>query len=137
MMATRKTMLIILLIVGVFSVSGFSELAADEQATSSQVTPEEETVVFEPEEGERSEGSVIGHLKTRDQVITITAGPDGPLYTIKSKEGELIASNLSGEELASRFPDLHEKIEKSLADPKIWAGTDFFRYEEHVENKSP
>lgn len=123
-MCIRKTVLSILLIIGVFSVS---KLAADEQATSSQATPEEEMVVFQPEEGERSKGPVIGHLKTRDQVITITAGPDGPLYTIKSKEGAVIASHLSGEELASRFPDLHKKIEKSLADPKIWAGTDFFR----------
>jgi hypothetical protein len=80
---------------------------------------------------------VIGRLETRDQVITITAGPDGPLYTIESKEGGLIALNLSGEKLASRFPDLHERMEKSLADAKIWAGTDLFRYEEQFEATSP
>jgi hypothetical protein len=129
MMSISKTVLSTLLIAGVFSINGFSELDADEQATSSQVTPEEEMVVFEPEEGEQSKGSVIGRLKTRVQVITITAGADGPLYTIESKEGGLIALNISGEELASRFPDLHEIIEKSLADPKIWAGTDLSRHE--------
>ena len=137
MMSIRKTVSSILLIVCAFSINGFSKLAADEPATSSQATPEEEMVVFQPEEGEQSKGSVIGHLKIRDQVITITTGPHGPLYTIKSKEGGLIALNLSGEELANRFPDLHEKMEKSLADPKIWAGTDFFRHEQQVEVTSP
>jgi hypothetical protein len=137
MMSIRKTVLSILLIVCLFSMNGFNELAADEQATSSKAKPEEEVVVLQPEEGEQSKGSVIGHLKTRDQVITITAGPDGPLYTIKSKEGGMIAVNISGEELASRFPDLHEKMEKTLADPKIWAGTDLSRHEKPVETKSP
>ena len=137
MMGIRKAVLSILLIVGVLSINGFSGLNADEKANSSQEMSEEEMIVFEPEEGEKSIGSVIGRLKTRDQVITITAGPDGPLYTIESKEGELIATNISGEELASRFPDLHEKIEKSLADSKLWAGTEVFRREEQVEVKSP
>lgn len=137
MMSIRKTVLGILLIVGVFSINFFSKLAADEPATSSQATPEDEMVVSQPEEGKQSKGSVIGCLKTRDQVITITTGPDGPLYTIKSKEDRLIALNLSGEELATRFPALHEMMEKSLADPKIWAGTDFFRYEQQVEVTSP
>ena len=137
MMSIRKTVSSILLIVCAFSINGFSKLAADEPATSSQATPKDEMVVFQPEEGNQSKGSVIGCLKTKDQVITITTGPDGPLYTIKSKEGRLIALNLSGEELASRFPDLHEKIEKSVADSKTWAGTDLFRYKQQVEVKSP
>lgn len=136
-MSIRKMVFSILVIVGVFSINGLREFAADEPATSSQGTPEDEIVVFQPEEGKQTKGSVIGRLKTRDLVITITTGPDGPLYTIESKEGELIAPNLSGEELASRFPTLYEKIEKSLADPKIWAGTDFSRFKEHVETKSP
>jgi hypothetical protein len=136
MMCIRKTILGILLTVGVFSIHGFSGLAAEEQDTPSKVPQELEMVVFEPEEGERSKGSVIGSLKTRDQVITITVGPDGPLYTIKSKEGDVIALNISGEELASRFPDLHEKMEKSLADSKLWAGTDLSRQEKPVEAPS-
>ena len=121
-MCIRKTMLGILLIVGVFSMNGFSKLAADEPAKSSQATPEEEAVACQVKEGEQPDGTVIGHLKTRDQVISITTGPDGPLYTIRSKEGLEIALHLTIEELATRFPDLHVKIEKSLADPKIWAG---------------
>jgi hypothetical protein len=136
-MSIQKTVSGILLIVGVFAFNGFDKLAADEQATSSRATPEEGMVVFQPEEKEQLNGSVIGRLETRDQVIMITAGPDGPLYTIKSKEGQLVALNLSGKELAIRFPALHETMEKSLADPKLWAGTDIFRYEEQVEATSP
>jgi hypothetical protein len=130
MMSIGRTVLGILLIVGVFSINGFSKFAADEPETSAQTTPKEEMVVFQSEEGKQSKGSVIGRLETRDEVITITAGPNGPLYTIKSKEDRLIGVNLTGEELVTRFPALHERIEKSLADPKIWAGTDLFRYEE-------
>jgi hypothetical protein len=127
----------ILLMVGVFSMNGLGGLAADEQTKSSRATSEDESVVFQPEEGKQSKGSVIGHLKTRDHMITITAGPDGPLYTIESKEDGMIAININGEELATRFPALHEKIEKSLADPKIWAGTDLSRHEGQIGDKSP
>ena len=123
-MATRKIMIGVLALFAVLFVNGFSPLSAEESATSPQAAPENETVVPQTKEGEQPDGTVIGHLKTRDQVITITTSPKGPLYTIRSKEGQEIAIHLTKEELATRFPVLHEKIEKSLADPKIWAGVD-------------
>jgi hypothetical protein len=122
MMATRKIVIGVLTLFAVLFMDEFSPLAAEESATSPQAMPEEEAVAPQTKEGEQPEGTVIGHLKTRDQVISITTGPDGPLYTIRSKEGQEIAIHLTKEELATRFPDLHEKIEKSMADPKIWAG---------------
>ena len=121
-MATRKIVIGVFVLFAVLFMNGFGQLTAEESATSPQAMPEEEAVAPQTKEGGQPEGTVIGHLKTRDQVISITTGPDGPLYTIRSKEGLEIAIHLTKEELATRFPDLHEKIEKSMADPKIWAG---------------
>lgn len=125
-MKIQKNMLALFMSVTAILVFGLVGLAADEPVTSPPVTPKEEMVVSRPQAGGESGEAVIGHLETRDQVISITTGPDGPLYTIRSDEGEEIATHLTKEELATRFPDLHEKIEKSMADPKIWAGIELF-----------
>ena len=122
MMATRKIVFSVLVLFAVSFMNGFSLLSAEESATSPQAMQEEEAVVSQMKEGEQPDGTMIVHLETRDQVISITTGPGDPLYTIRSKEGQEIASHLTKEELAARFPDLHEKIEKSMADSKIWAG---------------
>ncbi len=128
MMATRKIVFSVLVLFAVSFMNGFSLLSAEESATLPQAMQEEEAVVSQMKEGEQPDGTVIGHLETRDQVISITTGPGDPLYTIRSKEGQEIASHLTKEELAARFPDLHEKIEKSMAVPKIWAGIEGFTH---------
>ena len=64
---------------------------------------------------------VIGHLKTKDKSVTIHVGPDGPLYTVTSKSGEVLAVNLSTRELSENFPELQDVAEKGIAD---WAGMD-------------
>jgi hypothetical protein len=66
-------------------------------------------------------GRVIGHLKTMDKLITMQSGPDGPLYTVKSKGGRVVAADLSAAELSARFPELSEVVERGIAD---WAGID-------------
>jgi hypothetical protein len=128
MMKIQKNILALFIFITVILVSGLVGLAADEPATSPQAMQEEEAVVSQAKEGEQPDGTLIGHLETRDQVISITAGPGGPLYTIRSNEGQEIAMHLTEEELAARFPDLHEQIEKSMADPKIWAGIEGFTH---------
>lgn len=63
---------------------------------------------------------VIGHLKTRGMWTTIRAGSHGPLFTVKSMDGEeILATNLSEEELAHAFPELEFVLNRGLA---IWAG---------------
>lgn len=47
----------------------------------------------------------LGELRGRDYTVRIDLTPDGTRYTVL-KDGELAATDLSGEELASRFPDL-------------------------------
>jgi hypothetical protein len=58
---------------------------------------------------------VIGHLKTKDKYITIRKGPDGPLYTVKSKDGKTLAMDLPAEKLYAEFPELKDVLERSIA----------------------
>ena len=58
---------------------------------------------------------VIGHLETKDKLITIRESPDGPLYTVKSEDGKILARDLAADDVGARFPELK---------PLIWAGTD-------------
>ncbi|MDP6470356.1 MAG: DUF4974 domain-containing protein [Pseudomonadales bacterium] len=83
----------------------------------------EESVTITPSVSPSHGGSsepVVGHLKTRDKVITIRAGEGGPLYTIKSEGGAILAADLTHEELAAKFPDLKRVVQGGIAD---WAGT--------------
>jgi len=70
------------------------------------------------------ESAVIGHLQTIDKFITIRTGPDGPLYTVKSDSGKVLAVDLSIRELSAKFPELEAVVEKGVAN---WAGMDLHR----------
>ena len=73
---------------------------------------------------------VIGQLKTRDKLITVRIGQDGPLYKITSKEGVVLAEDLPEKELVAKFPELKEVIEQGMAD---WADLDL----RHRETPAP
>ena len=75
-------------------------------------------------------GPVIGHLKTNDKLITIQVRPDGPLYTVTSNEGVVLAVDLPEKELVAKFPELKEVIEQGVAD---WADLDI----QHQDKPGP
>lgn len=58
---------------------------------------------------------VIGHLSTRDKFITIRTGPNGPLYTVETKDGKILAENLPAEKLCAEFPELKNVLEQGIA----------------------
>lgn len=91
------------------------------QSPAAQAQPATHTAPQNP-------GPVVGHLKTRDKLITIRTGPNGPLYTVKSHDGQTIAADLPATELSAKFPDLKQVVELGTAD---WAGMDLGDY--HVE----
>jgi hypothetical protein len=62
-----------------------------------------------------SERGVIGQIRTRDKVIIILSGADGRLYTVKSKEGNILAKDLNSGELNVKFPELKNLVENGLA----------------------
>ena len=68
-------------------------------------------------------GVSLGFLVTREYKIEIISGRQGALFTVRSKEGQLLASDISLPELAVQFPGLHQTVEGSYAsgDP-LWAG---------------
>lgn len=62
-----------------------------------------------------SGNGVIGQIQTRNKVIIIRSGADGQIYTVKSKEGDILADDLNAEELNAKFPELKEVVENGLA----------------------
>lgn len=58
---------------------------------------------------------VIGHLEKGGQVITIYAGEKGPLYTIKTKTGEVIAEKIDDTQLQARLPNLYRDLKNAVA----------------------
>ena len=58
---------------------------------------------------------VIGYLEKRDRVITIKAGPHGTLYSVATKDGEVLFENLSAEQLKAEAPEIHDLLETGIA----------------------
>ncbi len=66
---------------------------------------------------------VIGYLKGRDHMITIKAGPKGPLYSVTTADGKVLYENVSREQLSAKAPELGEFLKTAVASPAGAAGT--------------
>jgi hypothetical protein len=60
-------------------------------------------------------GGEVGHLATRDYWITMTLGPQGPRYTVRTKAGRILHRDLSAGEVEARLPKIHELISTGYA----------------------
>jgi len=58
---------------------------------------------------------VVGHLATRDRLITIEISPQGPRYTVRHKDGRVLHQSLSEKELQTRAPELHRLVKQGVA----------------------
>ncbi len=58
---------------------------------------------------------VIGHLETRHRFITIKAGPNGAVYTVKTKAGKILATDATLDQLKAQLPDVHDFLKSSVA----------------------
>jgi hypothetical protein len=79
-----------------------------------ELTPEEiqrvlETV-GEPVTGTEVDAPVYCGLRTRDHELWLLNGPEGPLYTVKSLEGKVLAERIDAARLGRDFPDLHSLL---------------------------
>jgi hypothetical protein len=63
----------------------------------------------------KAEGPVIVRLVGQHQTVTVTSGPDGPLYTAEDGDGKLIVANASLRELRQDHPEVYQFIEPSFA----------------------
>ena len=61
------------------------------------------------------QGVVIGHLHTRDKVVTISKGQKGIAYTIKTKAGKTLDANLSEKKFQAKYPALFDQIKDGRA----------------------
>ena len=61
------------------------------------------------------EGPVIVRLVGQHQSITVTSGPDGPLYTAQTADGQTIVANATLDELRVNHPEIYHFVEPSLA----------------------
>ena len=82
--------------------------------TSSPATSSISTV--KPAAKDQEQYIVIGYLEKRDgTVITIKSGPQGPAYSVASKDGKVLFDNLSSEQLRAKAPEIHEFIKSAVA----------------------
>ena len=70
---------------------------------------------------------VIVRLKTKNEVVTILSGPTEPLYNVTTKDGKILAQNLSEKQLQKNLPGIYRLLKTSYADNPnnafIWAGS--------------
>ena len=69
---------------------------------------------------------VIVHLETRNEVVSVMSGPNGRVYTVKSKDGKMLEHQISELELSAKFPAIYRLLKSSHAsDDKgnaFWGG---------------
>ena len=56
----------------------------------------------------------IVHLANRSEVVTITAGPSGPLYTATTKAGKMLVQGATLEQLRDRHPDVYNRLHPAI-----------------------
>ncbi|MHA2315609.1 MAG: hypothetical protein ACXACF_10090 [Candidatus Hermodarchaeia archaeon] len=70
---------------------------------------------------------VIVTLGMRNEVVSIMSGYEGPVYTVTTREGEILGKHLSEQELQVKLPNIYHFVKTSYADDEkgcaIWAGS--------------
>ena len=75
---------------------------------------------FAQDENKKSQATdknsvVIGYMQSRDRVVTISQGPEGTVYTVKNKDGKVLAENISEKDLKSKYPSVYSQVKYGLA----------------------
>lgn len=71
-----------------------------------------------PDATEPGESAAVGILKSRGHEVLLHSTPEGSRYSLRGEDGAIVARELTREELAEAFPEIHEEL-KSL-----WAGNE-------------
>ena len=64
---------------------------------------------------------VICRLVSRDQTVTISAGPNGSVYSVHNAAGQSLLSYASREELRLRHPDLAHQLDSAIVADALMA----------------
>ncbi len=68
---------------------------------------------------------VIVYLDTRNEVVAIMSGYEGPVYTVTTKDGRILGKHLTEQELQVKLPNIYHFLKTSYSDDEgsvIWAG---------------
>jgi hypothetical protein len=57
----------------------------------------------------------MGYLQFRDKVVMISRGAKGSLYTVKNKDGKVLASKINEKAFKEKYPVLFKQVESGLA----------------------
>jgi hypothetical protein len=60
-------------------------------------------------------GPVIVRLVGRNYSVVISAGPKAPVYTIRNAQGQLLAQNLTLQELRQDHVDLYDQLAPAIS----------------------
>ncbi len=80
--------------------------------TSGKVLGKTEVIVQQKNQSNISQPSALGSIETRNEQITINSNKT---YTIHNKDGEVVAQDITLEELQTKNPELYETIKDSIA----------------------
>lgn len=60
----------------------------------------------------------VGVLRANDFEVILHSSPDHPRYTVTDTDGNVLAKEMTREDFATRFPEIHEQVRG------LWAGLD-------------
>src|SRR5688572_5254609 len=56
----------------------------------------------------------IVHLVNRSEVVTVTRGPKGPLYSATTQDGKVIVSGATLEQLREKLPEVYRRVHPAI-----------------------
>ena len=56
----------------------------------------------------------IVHLVNRSEVVTVMAGPTGPLYSATTQDGTLLVSGATLDQLREQHPDVYKRLHPAI-----------------------
>ncbi len=71
------------------------------------------------EKRDRENAPIIGHLEMKEKSLTIYRGERGSYYTIRAKDGAVLADKITEAQLRYSFREVHQRLEGGLA--RTWA----------------
>jgi hypothetical protein len=67
-----------------------------------------------PQAQMKKELPVICRLVSREQTITISAGPNGSVYSVQDSKGQTLLSYATRDELRKSHPDLSRQLDSAI-----------------------
>ncbi|MBN1625415.1 MAG: hypothetical protein JW944_02735 [Deltaproteobacteria bacterium] len=84
------------------------------QSLSSEEAPAADVITGKISD-QSSGDTLIGEIRTKDKVLIIRSGEGVRHYTVKSKDGDILADDINTGELEIRFPELNDVVENGFA----------------------